>query len=222
VDVIILNGVGTPGIGDEISNILMGQLYESGKNKFNVLEVGNADNFNYAYTELLVYSSDESVVMKAANDLKEMLAVGNITTSQEKIVDSDIVIILGADYNPGNAAGTEPAEVSEKIFKDITYNEINGTIFSDFGVVLLKYNENTVNVWWYTIISNAPSNSRIVIKLYKDGLLLDERIHNNENDNDVSISEEILYSGPGKYGFELFFNGVLALSAEKEDIRSYN
>jgi len=112
IDVIILNGVGTPGIAAELSDILKSQLYESGINKFNVLEVGNADSFNYAATEIVVYTSDESVVMNGANDLKEILAVGNITTSQDEIASSDIVIILGADYNPGTAAETEPVEVS--------------------------------------------------------------------------------------------------------------
>jgi len=70
VEVTILNGVGTPGIAAELSDILDSQLYESGKNKFNVAEVGNADNFNYASTEIVVYASDESAVMNAANDLK--------------------------------------------------------------------------------------------------------------------------------------------------------
>lgn len=112
VEVIILNGVGTPGIAGGLSDILDSQLYESGKNKFNVAEVGNADNFNYASTEIVVYSSDESAVMNAANDLKEILGGGNITTGQDEIAGSDIVIILGADYNPGTAAETEPVQVT--------------------------------------------------------------------------------------------------------------
>jgi polyisoprenyl-teichoic acid--peptidoglycan teichoic acid transferase len=112
VEVTILNGVGTPGIAAELSDILNSQLYESGKNKFNVAEVGNADNFNYASTEIVVYTSDESAVMNAANDLKEILSGGNITTGQDEIAGSDIVIILGADYNPGTAAETEPVQVS--------------------------------------------------------------------------------------------------------------
>jgi hypothetical protein len=112
IDVIILNGVGTPGIAAALSDTLKGQLYESGVNKFDVLEVGNADSFNYATSEIVVYTSDESVVMNAANDIKEILVVGNITTSQDEIANSDIVIILGADYNPGTAAETETVQVS--------------------------------------------------------------------------------------------------------------
>jgi hypothetical protein len=112
IEVIILNGVGTPGIAAALSDALTGQLYESGINKFNVLEVGNADSFNYAISEIVVYTSDESAVMNAANDIQEILGVGNITTSQDEIASSDIVIILGADYNPDTAAETEEVQVS--------------------------------------------------------------------------------------------------------------
>jgi hypothetical protein len=118
VEVTILNGVGTPLIARELADILNSKLYESGLKKYNVPtdvnsgRIGNADNFNYASTEIVVYTSDESVVMNAANDLKEILGGGNITTGQDEIAGSDIVIILGADYNPGTAADTEPVQVS--------------------------------------------------------------------------------------------------------------
>ena len=95
IDVVILNGVGTPGIAAELSDILNSQLYESGKQKFKIVEVGNADNFNYSSTEIIVYSSDESAVMNGANDIKEIMAAGNITTSEDEIAGSDIVIIFG-------------------------------------------------------------------------------------------------------------------------------
>jgi len=107
IDVVILNGTGIPGIAAVLSDILKGQLYESGKSKFNILEVGNADNFNYASTEIVVYTSDDSSVMDASNDIKEIIEVGNITTSQDEIASSDIVIILGADYNPDLIAEAE-------------------------------------------------------------------------------------------------------------------
>ena len=112
VDVVILNGVGTPGIAAELSDTLGEQVFESGKKKFSILEVGNADNFNYASTQIIVYSSGESAVMNSANELKEILGAGDITTGEDEIASSDIVIILGADYNPGTAAETEPLEVS--------------------------------------------------------------------------------------------------------------
>jgi len=112
VDIIILNGVGTPGIASGLSDSLKSQVYDSGKNKFNIIEVGNADNFNYAATEIIVYTSSEAIVMNAANDIKDILKTGNITTGEDEVASSDIIIILGADYSPDPAAEAEPVEVS--------------------------------------------------------------------------------------------------------------
>ncbi|MCD4670317.1 MAG: LytR C-terminal domain-containing protein [Actinomycetia bacterium] len=112
IDVTILNGVGTPGIAAGLSDSLKSQAYESGKNKFNIIEVGNADNFNYASTEIIVYASDEATVVNAANDIKDILKTGNITTGENEIAGSDIVIILGTDYNPDSIPEEDPVEVS--------------------------------------------------------------------------------------------------------------
>jgi len=112
IDVIILNGVGTPGIASGLSDSLKAQVYDSGKNKFNIIEIGNADNFNYAATEIIVYTSSEAIVMNGANDIKDILATGNITTGEDEVAISDIIIILGADYSPGTVAEAEHVEVS--------------------------------------------------------------------------------------------------------------
>jgi hypothetical protein len=111
ITVTILNGVGTPGIAAELSDALKSQVYESGKDKFDILEVGNADNFNYSESEIVVYSSNESVIMTAASEIKGMLGTGNITTREEEVVSSDIVIILGSDYDPTSAQDVVPVEV---------------------------------------------------------------------------------------------------------------
>ncbi|MEE8324032.1 MAG: LytR C-terminal domain-containing protein [Candidatus Humimicrobiaceae bacterium] len=111
ITVTILNGVGTPGIAAELSDALKAQVYESGKVKFDILEVGNADNFNYSESEIVVYSSNESIIMTAASEIKGMLGTGNITTREEEVVSSDIVIILGSDYDPTAAQDVVPVEV---------------------------------------------------------------------------------------------------------------
>ena len=111
ITVTILNGVGTPGIAAELSDALKSQVYESGKDKFDILEAGNADNFNYSESEIVVYSSNESVIMTAASEIKGMLGTGNITTREEEVVSSDIVIILGSDYDPTSAQDVVPVEV---------------------------------------------------------------------------------------------------------------
>ncbi len=118
VEVTILNGVGTPGIARELADILNSQVYESGKNKFSIpTEAGtdrirNADNFNYVSTEIIVCASGGATVMNAANDIKDILKTGNITTSEDEIAGSDIIIILGSDYSPETNVETEPVEVS--------------------------------------------------------------------------------------------------------------
>jgi len=111
ITVTILNGVGTPGIAAELSDALKSQVYESGKDKFDILEAGNADNFNYSESEIVVYSSNESIIMTAASEIKGMLGTGNITTREEEVVSSDIVIILGSDYDPTSAQDVVPVEV---------------------------------------------------------------------------------------------------------------
>ncbi|MBN2073395.1 MAG: LCP family protein [Actinobacteria bacterium] len=122
VSIRILNGVGTPGIAGELESVLKAQVFESGKEKFNVLEVGNADNWDYTATEIIVYTSGEPEVMNAANELKSLIGTGSITTRQEEVVVSDIVIILGSDYNPGfeGAEETEETEGQEGEVSGIT------------------------------------------------------------------------------------------------------
>ncbi|MFC2144767.1 LCP family protein [Actinomycetota bacterium] len=121
--VTILNGVGTPGIAAELSDALKSQVYESGKVKFDILEVGNADNFNYSESEIVVYSSNESIVMTAANEIKGMLGTGTITTREEEVVSSDIVIILGSDYDQISVQDVVPIEV-EGIVEMVVLNGV--------------------------------------------------------------------------------------------------
>ncbi|MCJ7665933.1 MAG: LytR C-terminal domain-containing protein, partial [Actinobacteria bacterium] len=112
ITVTILNGVGTPGIAARLADVLNTQVYESGKAKFNILETGNADNFNYSESEIVVYSANESIVMTAANEINAILNTGNITTKEEEVVSSDIVIILGADYEPDSIQDVVPVELT--------------------------------------------------------------------------------------------------------------
>ena len=123
ITVTILNGVGTPGIAAELSDALKSQVYESGKVKFDILEVGNADNFNYSESEIVVYSSNESIIMTAASEIKGMLGTGTITTREEEVVSSDIVIILGSDYDPTSAQDVVPVEV-EGIVEIVVLNGV--------------------------------------------------------------------------------------------------
>jgi anionic cell wall polymer biosynthesis LytR-Cps2A-Psr (LCP) family protein len=123
VNLTILNGEGTPGLAKQVAEILEGQLFESGKNKYNVLEIANepTEKFDYAITEIIIYT-DQSYVIEAAEDLKNILGVGNITTNENESIESDIIIILGADYKSGEA-GSEDALEEDGI---IEINILNG------------------------------------------------------------------------------------------------
>ncbi len=123
VDLTILNGEGTPGLAKEVAGLLESQLFESGKNKYNVLEIANepTEKFNYDVTEIIIYS-DQAYVIEAADDIKNILGVGNITTKENPAVESDIIIILGADYK-SLGAGTEDSEEADGV---IEINILNG------------------------------------------------------------------------------------------------
>ncbi len=123
VNLTILNGEGTPGLAKQVKDLLERKLFESGKNKYNVLEIANepTEKFDYDITEITIYT-DKAYVIEAADDLKNILGVGNINTTENEAIESDIVIILGADYK-AEEAGTEDAQEEEGI---IEINILNG------------------------------------------------------------------------------------------------
>ncbi len=121
VNLTILNGAGTPGLAAGVSELLKSEVFESGKSKYNILKKGDANNFNYDTTEILVYSG-KSYVIEAANDIKNILEVGNIIPREDESANSDIIIVLGADYE---ARAAETA-VSEEVEEIIKINILNG------------------------------------------------------------------------------------------------
>ena len=142
VNLTILNGVGTPGLAAEVSELLKSQVFESGKSKYNILKAENADNFNYDTTEILVYSG-QSYAAEAANDIKNILGIGNITPGEDESASSDIIIVLGADYK---AKAAEKA-VSEEVEKIIKINILNGEgtaklAFTVKGIIESHFNED--------------------------------------------------------------------------------
>lgn len=142
VNLTILNGVGTPGLAAEVSELLKSQVFESGKSKYNILKAENADNFNYDTTEILVYSG-QSYVVEAANDIKNILEVENIEPREDESANSDIIIVLGADYK---AKAAETA-VSEEVEKIVKINILNGEgteklAFTVKGIIESHFNED--------------------------------------------------------------------------------
>jgi len=94
----VLNGVGVKGIAKKTSEIFKGLKYSDGTPKFDVTTVADADNYNYASTQIILRSEDESL-MKAAEGIRAVMLVGNIAVQEGDSQNTDIVIIIGKDFN---------------------------------------------------------------------------------------------------------------------------
>jgi len=141
VNLTILNGTGTPGLAAGVSGLLESEIFESGKRKYNILEEKNADNFNYDTTEILVYSNQSYVLEEAANNIKNILGVGNIIAREDEDVSSDIIIVLGADYE---AKAAETA-VSEEVAQIIKINILNGEGTAKLALTVKEIIESNFN-----------------------------------------------------------------------------
>jgi polyisoprenyl-teichoic acid--peptidoglycan teichoic acid transferase len=111
----VLNGVGIKGIAGKASELLKGFKYDDGKLKYNVTTVTDADNYKYEITQIILKSGEQNM-MAAAEDIKTILKVGNITTQEGSAQSTDIVVIIGKDFNYDAAL----ASVSETSTEETT------------------------------------------------------------------------------------------------------
>jgi anionic cell wall polymer biosynthesis LytR-Cps2A-Psr (LCP) family protein len=86
----ILNGNGTPGLGEGIANILVPQ-------GFRIVLNQNANKFSYEVTQIVVYSDSKSALATAA-ELKKLLGVGEVLVSRQPQSIVDVTIVVGRDY----------------------------------------------------------------------------------------------------------------------------
>lgn len=86
----ILNGVGVPGLGQEVAQ----QLRPGG---YRVVLTGNADHFDYAETLIVVYENTADQVA-VARDIRDLLGVGRIEQSTTPQTVVDVTIVVGADF----------------------------------------------------------------------------------------------------------------------------
>lgn len=86
--VIILNGSGRPGVARKAADNLLGK-------GFRIVDIKNADNFNYQQTQLIIYNEKK---LPAAEKVKKLLGYGNINTKNTPQDVVDVVIILGQDF----------------------------------------------------------------------------------------------------------------------------
>lgn len=86
----ILNGCGTPGIGEKVAS-------ELDPVRFQVVNNGNADNFNHPETVIIIYNMNKKMA-DAAEEIKRKLEVGRIDSMPPNQNLLDISIIVGKDY----------------------------------------------------------------------------------------------------------------------------
>lgn len=86
----ILNGNGVPAIGQRVAERL-------GDGGYRVVLTGNADDFDYDTTRIVVYD-DSDAQLAVARDVQERLGVGEIQRSATTQSVVDVTIVVGADF----------------------------------------------------------------------------------------------------------------------------
>jgi polyisoprenyl-teichoic acid--peptidoglycan teichoic acid transferase len=87
----ILNGMGQPGIGQEVAERLADGNYR-------IALTGNADHFGYRTTRIIVYSEEREILL-AAQDVQERLGgIGTIERSGTPQSVVDLTIVVGHDF----------------------------------------------------------------------------------------------------------------------------
>ena len=104
IEVQILNGVGTPGIGQEVYRRLEGTGLK-------ILFTDNARNFDFTETLILIYDDSERS-QQAAELVRKRLGVGTIQLSRQPQTVLDLTIVIGADFQSGSSE--PPEEPSEE------------------------------------------------------------------------------------------------------------
>lgn len=84
----VLNGVGTPGVGQAVHRRLEG-------GRFRIVRTDNARSFDFADTQILVY---DRARLADARRLRALLGVGTISVSRRPQSVVDLTVVVGADF----------------------------------------------------------------------------------------------------------------------------
>jgi len=90
VKIEVLNGCGVPGVGEKVSSSI-------DLSKYQIVNSGNADNFDHAETVIVVYSADKTIAA-AAQELRNELQVGKIESHPQGQDTAQISVIVGKDF----------------------------------------------------------------------------------------------------------------------------
>jgi len=114
VTVSVLNGTGEKGIAGMVADFLKAMKFSDGTPRYNVTNTGDADNYDYEKTKIILRAQDEPVI-EASEHLKSVLLVGEAEDQQAGDQKEDIVLIIGKDfdYDSAVAAYEQGGQVSE-------------------------------------------------------------------------------------------------------------
>ena len=86
----LLNGNGSPEIGQRAAALLV----PAG---LRVEFTGNADNFNYRSTKIVIYG-DDAVSLALGQEIRNLLGVGTVETGTRSQTVADVTVVLGKDF----------------------------------------------------------------------------------------------------------------------------
>jgi hypothetical protein len=88
VRLVVLNGVGTPGIGKQVAGILVPE-------GFRLVSSGNANTFDLEVTQIVASSRGD---LKAAERARTLLGVGEISVGNQPAGLADVTVVVGRDF----------------------------------------------------------------------------------------------------------------------------
>jgi hypothetical protein len=88
VRLVVLNGVGTPGIGEEVARVLVPK-------GFRLVSSGNANTFDLEVTQIIASSRGD---LEAAERAKELLGAGEISLGNQPAGLADVTVVVGRDF----------------------------------------------------------------------------------------------------------------------------
>jgi len=189
VTISVLNGVGTKGIAGNTAEFLKTMKFSDGTLKYNLEKTGDADNYEYDKTRIILRAQDEPIT-KAAENIRSLLLVGEVVDQTSGDQTEDIIIIIGKDFDynaavtafeqGGQAAGetaqeTETTQAQAAQVYDL--NILNGEGTQGIALTVKKILEDNLNKDKVTINVKETKNAdnfgytatKIIINSGKEG-----------------------------------------------------
>ena len=88
VRLVVLNGVGTPGIGEEVARILVPE-------GFRLVSSGNANTFRLEVTQIIASSRSD---LEAARLAQALLGAGEVSLGNQPAGLADVTVVVGRDF----------------------------------------------------------------------------------------------------------------------------